>query len=50
MDTTPRSGCLIDAAGEVLGDPWATLVARDVAFGNRRHFRGLSRLRELPTL
>jgi len=40
--TTPtRSGCAINAAVEVLGDPWAMLVLRDIMFGNRRHFREL---------
>ena len=37
----PRSGCPINAAVEVLGDPWAMLVLRDIMFGNRRHFREL---------
>lgn len=41
MDSTPRSGCPINAAVEVLGDPWAMLVLRDIMFGNRRHFREL---------
>jgi DNA-binding HxlR family transcriptional regulator len=41
MRSAPRSGCPINAAVEVLGDPWATLVLRDVMFGNRRHFREL---------
>lgn len=41
MTSTPRSGCAINAAIEVLGDPWAMLVLRDIAFGNRRHFREL---------
>ena len=41
MDTAPRSGCAINAAVEVLGDPWAMLVLRDITFGNRRHFREL---------
>ena len=36
-----RSGCAINAAVEVLGDPWSMLVLRDVIFGNRRHFREL---------
>jgi hypothetical protein len=36
-----RSGCAINAAIEVLGDPWSMLVLRDVIFGNRRHFREL---------
>ena len=38
MRPAPRSGCAINAAVEVLGDPWALLVLRDVIFGNRRHF------------
>ena len=37
----PRSGCAINAAVEVLGDPWSMLVLRDVMFGDRRHFREL---------
>jgi DNA-binding HxlR family transcriptional regulator len=37
----PRSGCAINAAVEVLGDPWAMLVLRDIMFGNRRYFREL---------
>jgi DNA-binding HxlR family transcriptional regulator len=41
MDPSLRSGCAINAAVEVLGDPWAMLVLRDVMFGNRRHFREL---------
>jgi DNA-binding HxlR family transcriptional regulator len=41
MDSTPRSGCAINAAVEVLGDPWAMLVLRDIMFGDRRHFREL---------
>lgn len=40
-DEAPRSGCAINAAVEVLGDPWAMLVLRDIMFGNRRHFREL---------
>jgi DNA-binding HxlR family transcriptional regulator len=38
MDTAPRSGCAINAAVEVLRDPWAMLVLRDIMFGNRRYF------------
>lgn len=38
MEPAPRSGCAINAAVEVLGDPWAILVLRDIMFGNRRHF------------
>jgi DNA-binding HxlR family transcriptional regulator len=41
MRSQARSGCPINAAVEVLGDPWAMLVLRDVMFGNRRYFREL---------
>jgi DNA-binding HxlR family transcriptional regulator len=41
MAPAPRSGCAINAAVEVLGDPWAIIVLRDIMFGNRRHFREL---------
>jgi len=41
MVRSPRSGCAINAAVEVLGDPWAMLVLRDIMFGNLRHFREL---------
>ncbi|WP_136708188.1 helix-turn-helix domain-containing protein [Agromyces sp. H66] len=41
MEVAPRSGCAINAAVEVLGDPWTMLVLRDIMFGNRRHFREL---------
>jgi DNA-binding HxlR family transcriptional regulator len=41
MEPAPRSGCPINAAVEVLGDPWAILVLRDIMFGNRRYFREL---------
>lgn len=41
MEAAPRSGCAINAAVEVLGDPWTMLVLRDIMFGNRRHFREL---------
>lgn len=37
----PRSGCPINAAVEVFGDPWSVIVLRDVMFGNRRYFREL---------
>ena len=39
MEAGPRSGCPINQAVEVLGDPWAILVLRDVMFGNFRYFR-----------
>ena len=41
MTNRPRSGCPINAAVEVFGDPWSMLVLRDVMFGNRRYFREL---------
>jgi DNA-binding HxlR family transcriptional regulator len=41
MQNSPRSGCPINAAVEVLGDSWAVLVLRDVMFGGRRYFREL---------
>lgn len=41
MQHGPRSGCAINAAVEVLGDPWAMLVLRDMMFGDRRYFREL---------
>ena len=41
MRDTPRSGCPINAAVEVLGDPWVMLVLRDIVFGRRRYFREL---------
>jgi DNA-binding HxlR family transcriptional regulator len=41
MKRSPRSGCPINAAVEVLGDPWAMLVLRDIMFGNIRYFREL---------
>lgn len=43
MTTTPRSGCPINAAVEVLGDRWSLIVLRDIMFGDRRHFRTLQR-------
>lgn len=39
MDPAPRSGCAINAAVEVFGDPWSIIVLRDIMFGNRRYFR-----------
>ena len=41
MYSAPRSGCPINAAVEILGDPWAMLVLRDIMFGDRRYFREL---------
>ncbi|GAB3108693.1 helix-turn-helix domain-containing protein [Janibacter alkaliphilus] len=37
----PRSGCPINIAVEVLGDPWSLVVLRDIMFGDRRYFREL---------
>ena len=42
MDTGSRSDCPINVTVEVLGDPWAMIVLRDIMFGGRRHFRELS--------
>jgi DNA-binding HxlR family transcriptional regulator len=36
-----RSGCAINAAIAVLGDPWSMLAPREVIFGGRRHLREL---------
>lgn len=41
MRESPRSACPINAAVEVLGDPWVMLILRDMVFGRRRHFREL---------
>ncbi|WP_227984458.1 winged helix-turn-helix transcriptional regulator [Nocardia spumae] len=41
MFRSPRSGCAINAAVEVLGDQWTIIVLRDIVFGGRRHFREL---------
>lgn len=41
MREEPRSGCAINAAVEVLGDPWSLIVLRDIVFGDRRYFREL---------
>jgi DNA-binding HxlR family transcriptional regulator len=40
---SPRSGCAINAAVEVIGDRWSLIVLRDIMFGGRRHFRELQR-------
>jgi hypothetical protein len=41
MDTAPSSGCPINAAVEVLGDPRADARAERHHVGNRRYFREL---------
>jgi DNA-binding HxlR family transcriptional regulator len=41
MREAPRSGCPINQAVEVLGDPWVMLILRDMVFGHRRRFREL---------
>ena len=46
MRNTPRSGCAINAAVEVLGDSWSIIVLRDIVFGSRRHFRELLSLND----
>lgn len=38
-----RSGCPINLAAEVLGDPWSMVVLRDIMFGGPRHFSDLHR-------
>lgn len=41
MRSEPRSGCAINAAVEILGDPWSVIVLRDMMFGDLRYFREL---------
>jgi hypothetical protein len=41
FSSAARSGCAINTAIEVLGDPWSMLVLRDVIFSDRHHFREL---------
>eukprot|EP00439_Symbiodinium_sp_Y106_P088688 s1_g1224.t1 len=36
-----RSGCPVNLTVEILGDKWTLMVIRDIALGNRRHFRDL---------
>ncbi len=36
-----RSGCPVNLTVEILGDKWTLMVIRDIALGNRRHFREL---------
>jgi len=40
---TPRSGCPINQAVEILGDRWTLVVLRDMIFGDSRHFSALHR-------
>jgi DNA-binding HxlR family transcriptional regulator len=40
---TPRSGCPLNAAVEVLGDRWSIIVLRDIMYSGHRHFRTLQR-------
>jgi DNA-binding HxlR family transcriptional regulator len=40
---TPRSGCPINQAVEILGDRWTLVVLRDMIFGDGRHFSALHR-------
>lgn len=39
--STPRSGCPISLALELLGDPWTLLVVRDLMFKGRHTFADL---------
>lgn len=43
MTETPRSGCPLNAAVEVLGDRWSIIVLRDIMYSGHRHFRTLQR-------
>lgn len=36
-----RSGCPVNLTVEILGDKWTLMVIRDIALGDRRHFREL---------
>ncbi len=38
---THRSPCPINLSLEILGDKWTLIVLRDIALGERRHFREL---------
>ena len=41
MITSPRSGCPVNRALEMLGDQWSLVILRDIALHNRRSFREL---------
>ena len=41
MNSSPRSGCAINAAVEAFGDQWTLIVLRDMIFGGKRYFREL---------
>ncbi|MCW4464275.1 helix-turn-helix transcriptional regulator [Glutamicibacter sp. MNS18] len=41
MISTPRSGCPVNRALEVLGDRWTLIILRDIAAYGRRGFREL---------
>lgn len=41
MITSPRSGCPINRALEVIGDQWSLVILRDVMVYDRRSFREL---------
>jgi len=41
MVDSPRSGCPISLALEVMGDRWTLLIIRDLMFADRRAFREL---------
>ncbi|MHA7176163.1 winged helix-turn-helix transcriptional regulator [Arthrobacter sp. Sr24] len=41
MITSPRSGCPINRALEMIGDQWSLVILRDIAAYDRRSFREL---------
>lgn len=41
MITSPRSGCPVNRALEMLGDQWSLVILRDIAIHDRRSFREL---------
>lgn len=41
MITSPRSGCPVNRALEMLGDQWSLVILRDIAAYDRRSFREL---------
>lgn len=41
MITSPRSGCPVNRALEMLGDQWSLVILRDIAIYDRRSFREL---------
>ncbi|WP_312180901.1 helix-turn-helix domain-containing protein [Arthrobacter sp.] len=41
MITSPRSGCPVNRALEMIGDQWSLVILRDIAAYDRRSFREL---------